>query len=269
MEILSTRDESQVLELAACLCVALHITPQVQRITQISGHIGSAIHISPNVNSVLLRLGIDVTKVEAVETEMLRAQHQPVEATAKAKDLTASQTPTRRQGFLTYYFSEAAREHVATLVASDADSHNLRKVFLYTALVSMKLSWLLCWRQTSSKVVDIDPDHATLTLGDGEVVQGDVVIAADPYILLRDASAPATLPLRLVWECITILDVAPGSTGGSRLTTQRRRPLSSQYLSRLQGRGGGPVSGLRPACSRIQGDPIKVTRVRRQPKLPT
>ncbi|EAW19656.1 uncharacterized protein NFIA_027300 [Aspergillus fischeri NRRL 181] len=198
---------------------------------------------------------------------MLRAQHQPVEATAKAKDLTASQTPTRRQGFLTYYFSEAAREHVATLKSLLVHRAGLHEALLVAVLAPGSGSPAKL--QTSSKVVDIDPDHATLTLGDGEVVQGDVVIAADPYILLRDASAPATLPLRLVWECITILDVAPGSTGGSRLTTQRRRPLSSQYLSRLQGRGGGPVSGLRPACSRIQGDPIKVTRVRRQPKLPT
>ncbi|PKX90621.1 uncharacterized protein P174DRAFT_462805 [Aspergillus novofumigatus IBT 16806] len=144
---------------------------------------------------------------------MFRAQHQPGEARAKAKDLTASRTLTRRQGFLTYYFSEAARKHKSLLV----HRAGLHEGLLVAVLASGSGS--PAELQTSSEVVDIDPYHATLTLGER-----------------RDA---------------------------------RRRTLSSQYLLRLQGRGGDRVSGLQPACSRIQGSPIKVTRVARQPKLPS
>ncbi|KAF4183430.1 hypothetical protein CNMCM8060_003342 [Aspergillus lentulus] len=79
---------------------------------------GGHSHIT-NANSVLLRLGIDVTKVEAVETEMLRAQHQP------------DKSSVHRAGL-------HERLLVAVLAPGSGSSAEV---------------------QTSSNVVDIDPCH--------------------------------------------------------------------------------------------------------------
>ncbi|KAF4213838.1 hypothetical protein CNMCM5878_009900 [Aspergillus fumigatiaffinis] len=99
-KILSTSDESQVIELTACLCIALHITPQVQRIPRMLGR---------SVDRLVFSVGRQLLIREVA--------------------FNGSSSPSELQ--------------------------------------------------TSGGVVDIDPHHATITLEDGDVVQGDVVIAAD------------------------------------------------------------------------------------------
>lgn len=53
------------------LLVFAHCIPQLFERSRFANEIGAAIHLSPNANGVLQRLGIDATKFGAVEAELV------------------------------------------------------------------------------------------------------------------------------------------------------------------------------------------------------
>ncbi|KAJ5812632.1 hypothetical protein N7474_008933 [Penicillium riverlandense] len=105
--------------------------------SRFANEIGAAIHLSPNCNGVLRRLGIDATEFGAVEAEMVRL---------KAAALAEGR-------------GQPARLH------------------------------------TSSKVVDVDPHGATVTLDNGEVIDGDVVLGADGVHSLTRSKLSQSSPI--------------------------------------------------------------------------
>ncbi|KAL4892398.1 hypothetical protein BDV59DRAFT_193621 [Aspergillus ambiguus] len=102
--------------------------------SRFANEIGAAIHLSPNTNACLLRLGIDASKFGGVETELLR-----------------------------------------TFSPSGEPLH----------VIDLKKHAGL-WRH----VVAVDPDNATITLENGEVFEGDVLLAADGVHSIARAKIP-------------------------------------------------------------------------------
>ncbi|KAH1487235.1 hypothetical protein KXV92_001037 [Aspergillus fumigatus] len=144
------------------LTAAIALRQQGHRVSlfersRFANEIGAAIHISPNANSVLLRLGVDATKFGAVETEMLRERSTDgkVLSTVPVKELASM---WRNKWLLVH----RAHLHEGLKAAALAPGSGIPAEL-----------------HTSSRVIDIDPHRATVTLEDGQVVQGDVVIAAD------------------------------------------------------------------------------------------
>ncbi|KAF4151399.1 hypothetical protein CNMCM6936_002348 [Aspergillus lentulus] len=125
--------------------------------SRFANEIGAAIHISPNANSVLSRLGVDATKFGAVEAEMVRERSTDgkVLQIVPVKEL---ESMWRKKWLLVH----RAQLHEGLKAAALAPGSGIPAEL-----------------HTSSRVVDIDPHRATVTLGDGQVVQGDFVIAAD------------------------------------------------------------------------------------------
>ncbi|KAJ5765329.1 hypothetical protein N7520_004888 [Penicillium odoratum] len=124
--------------------------------SRFANEIGAAIHLSPNANGVLLRLGIDATKFGAVHTELLREYKpsgEPVHIT------NVKETDIWRHRWLLVH---RAHFHEG-LKAAAIGAGKGKPAILHTA----------------SKIVDLDPHNATLTLENGEIVQGDVLIGAD------------------------------------------------------------------------------------------
>ncbi|KAH8423740.1 putative salicylate hydroxylase [Aspergillus melleus] len=121
--------------------------------SRFANEIGAAIHLSPNCNSVLQRLGIDAAQFGAVETEKLRTfapSGEPIE------DVNVK----NYAGLWRYPWLLVHRAHL---------HENLKAAALAVG----------CELVTSSKVADIDPHNATITLENGETLKSDVVIGAD------------------------------------------------------------------------------------------
>ncbi|KAJ5095064.1 hypothetical protein N7532_007355 [Penicillium argentinense] len=125
--------------------------------SRFANEIGAAIHLSPNANGVLLRLGIDATKFGAVEAELLREYTpagEPVHITA-----VKEQAGMWRHRWLLVH---RAHFHEGLKNAAQAPGRGHPAVL-----------------HTASKVIDVDPHQATVTLENDEVYTGDVLIGAD------------------------------------------------------------------------------------------
>ncbi|KAL4975275.1 hypothetical protein BDW66DRAFT_167294 [Aspergillus desertorum] len=125
--------------------------------SRFANEIGAAIHLTPNANAALLRLGIDATTFGAVESEKLRV-FPPNGPEIFSLDIKKTAGFWRHRWLLVH----RAHLHEGLKVAAQAPGPG----------VPAKL-------HTSNKVVDIDPHSATITLENGEKVIGDVVLGAD------------------------------------------------------------------------------------------
>ncbi|KAJ5953536.1 hypothetical protein N7454_000432 [Penicillium verhagenii] len=125
--------------------------------SRFANEIGAAIHLSPNANGILRRLGIDATKFGAVETELLR-EYKPCGEPVHVANLKEHASLWRHRWLLVHraHFHEG-------LKAAATGAGKGKPATLHTA----------------SKIVDVDPHKATVTLENGEVVEGDVLIGAD------------------------------------------------------------------------------------------
>ncbi|KAL3471858.1 hypothetical protein BJX99DRAFT_250144 [Aspergillus californicus] len=125
--------------------------------SRFANEIGAAIHITSNANNALLRLGIDATTLGAVESKKMRV-HLPEGPEIFSLDIEKTADVWRHRWLLVH----RAHLHEGLKIAAQAPGPGI-PAQLYV----------------SSKVVDVDPHNATITLENGEVVSGDVVLGAD------------------------------------------------------------------------------------------
>ncbi|KAL2815825.1 hypothetical protein BDW59DRAFT_176011 [Aspergillus cavernicola] len=125
--------------------------------SRFANEIGAAIHLTSNANGALLRLGIDATTLGAVESKKMRV-HSPKGPEIFSVDIEKTADCWRYRWLLVH----RAHLHEGLKVAAQALGHG----------IPARL-------HKSGKVVDIDPHNATITLENGEVVSGDVVLGAD------------------------------------------------------------------------------------------
>ncbi|EPS29292.1 hypothetical protein PDE_04241 [Penicillium oxalicum 114-2] len=141
--------------------------------SRFANEIGAAIHLSSNANSVLLKLGVDVTKFGAVECETLR-EYTPAGEISHI-------TPVKQHGALwrnPWLLVHRAHFHEGLKAAAQGPGKGEPAVL-----------------HTSSKVVDVDPHNATVTLENGDIIEGDVVIGADGvHSLTRQKLSPDIKP---------------------------------------------------------------------------
>ncbi|KAJ5722780.1 hypothetical protein N7488_000815 [Penicillium malachiteum] len=125
--------------------------------SRFANEIGAAIHLSPNANGVLQRLGIDAEKFGAVETELLR-EYTPDGTPVHVAAIKEHAAMWRHRWLLVH----RAHFHEGLKAAAQGPGKG-RPAVLHTA----------------SKIVDVDAHNATVTLESGEVITGDVLIGAD------------------------------------------------------------------------------------------
>ncbi|OOQ86812.1 FAD binding domain protein [Penicillium brasilianum] len=125
--------------------------------SRFANEIGAAIHLSPNANAVLQRLGVDATKFGANECELLR-EYTPAGEPVNAIAVKQHAGMWRHRWLLVH----RAHFHEGLKTAAQASGKGEPAVL-----------------HTASKVVDVDPHNATVTLENGDVIKGDVLIGAD------------------------------------------------------------------------------------------
>ncbi|KAJ6029972.1 uncharacterized protein N7446_000965 [Penicillium canescens] len=125
--------------------------------SRFANEVGAAIHLSPNANGVLRRLGIQAEDFGAVEAEQLREY-----------------TPAGEEVHITNLKQHAAMWRHRWLLVHRAHFHEgLKKAAQGPGKGAPALL------HTASKVVDVDPHEATVTLENGHVIKGDVLLGAD------------------------------------------------------------------------------------------
>ncbi|KIW99960.1 uncharacterized protein Z518_10888 [Rhinocladiella mackenziei CBS 650.93] len=132
----------------------VHIYEQSQFATET----GAAIHVAPNAHGVLKRLGVDVRAGGANLMERL-TEYTSTGVVKREIDLQTSNQIWQHEWVL------AHRVHL---------HETLKKLATSTALRGIPVELNL-----STSVVDVDPSSASITLKDGSVVRGDVVVGAD------------------------------------------------------------------------------------------
>lgn len=126
--------------------------------SQFNEEVGAAVHIAPNANGVLKRLGVDVAAAGANKFERL-TEYDSTGELRRSIDLSESNKIWQHEW----------------LLAHRAQLHESLKRAALTADGEGAPAKLLL----GSKVVQVDPVKASVTLEDGSVVSGDVVIGAD------------------------------------------------------------------------------------------
>ncbi|KEF61799.1 uncharacterized protein A1O9_03369 [Exophiala aquamarina CBS 119918] len=148
---------------------------EVYEQSRLANEIGAAIHMVPNAVGVLKPLGIDVADSGAIpcaQTVLFTANNEVMQKIDNTRDAHRWQNP----------WMMAHRAHLHTQLKNAATSPDQpgRPVKL----------------NTSSKVISVDPEIATVHLADGSSHSGDVVIGADGVhsnarkALMNDAPAP-------------------------------------------------------------------------------
>ncbi|KAF9895078.1 hypothetical protein FE257_004707 [Aspergillus nanangensis] len=133
--------------------------------SRFANEIGAAIHLSPNTNACLLRLGIDAAGFGAVETEQVRTfapSGQPIHLL----NVKEHAHIWRHRWLLVH------RAHLHEALKARAVEQG-------------------CVLNTSCKVVDTDADRASITLASGKVIQGDVVLGADGVHSIARSKIPS------------------------------------------------------------------------------
>ncbi|KAK9592166.1 hypothetical protein V6Z92_005195 [Aspergillus fumigatus] len=119
---------------------------------------GAALHLAPNANGILKRLGIDAQQFGANLMERL-AEYNSLGQIERDIDLTEQNKRWQHQW----------------LLAHRIDLHNQLK----RAATSTDAGREAIPFRTASRVVHVDPASATITLEDGTQFQGDLVVGAD------------------------------------------------------------------------------------------
>ncbi|GAB7344283.1 hypothetical protein MBLNU457_2156t2 [Dothideomycetes sp. NU457] len=123
-----------------------------------SNEVGAAIHIAPNCNGLLLRMGLDIEDVGANELTGLKI-FAPHGAVVQEADLRMANKIWQHKWLLVH------RAHLHTALREKA--------------ISKEGKGRPCELKLASKVVSVDPLKAEVTLESGEKVSGDVLLGAD------------------------------------------------------------------------------------------
>ncbi|KKY16308.1 putative fad binding domain protein [Diplodia seriata] len=146
------------------LTAAIYLRQQGHKVTvleqsRFACELGAAVHLAPNSNGVLKRIGIDAERdIGAVETKFL-TEYESDGNVIHSLPVGEMNKMYQHKWLLVYrvHLHEALKKR-ATEAAGKGEPVELR---------------------TSSRVVDVNPTAATVTLENGETVQGDLVIGAD------------------------------------------------------------------------------------------
>ncbi|KAJ2907051.1 hypothetical protein MKZ38_008619 [Zalerion maritima] len=126
--------------------------------SRFANEVGAAVHLAPNANGLLRRWGIYAEEFGAASTNFIN-DYSASSQVLKSVDL---REPNKRWQHPWHLIHRVALHEKLKSVASTEDGPG------YPAKLN-----------TASRVVDVDPAKATLTLENGTVVTGDVVIGAD------------------------------------------------------------------------------------------
>lgn len=126
--------------------------------SRFANELGAAVHLAPNANGLLRRMGLYPEKLGAVECKKL-----------------TQMLPSGKEMFTIPLEREAHRWQHPWQLAHRVGLHSELKRLATTEDGPGKPAVL----KTRSRVVDVNPLDGTVTLDGGEVVQGDVVIGAD------------------------------------------------------------------------------------------
>ncbi|KEF60633.1 uncharacterized protein A1O9_02194 [Exophiala aquamarina CBS 119918] len=127
----------------------VHILEQ----SQLADEIGAAIHMSPNANGVLLKLGVDVSERGA--TRLLQVRE---------SDIVKDRSEDGRKLLISSWL-QAHRGHLHAQLKDKA--------------ISSQYEGPPAQLQISSRIVEVDAQNAKVTLENGDIVHGDVLIGAD------------------------------------------------------------------------------------------
>lgn len=137
---------------------AILTRPQLYEQSRFANETGAAVHLAPNSNGVLRRWGIFAEEFGAVSTD--RIQERGADGTVlKDMDIKGPNRMWQHPWLLSHRVS--LHEKLKAL-ATEAKGEGL----------PAKL-------HTSSKVVGLDPEKGEVSLVDGTVVKGDVILGAD------------------------------------------------------------------------------------------
>ncbi|KAL4945232.1 hypothetical protein BDV06DRAFT_231397 [Aspergillus oleicola] len=136
--------------------------------SRFANEVGAAIHLTPNANAALLKLGIDANTLGAVESEKLRV-YTPTGSEIFSHDIKKTADFWRQRWLLVH----RAHLHEGLKIAAQAPGPGTPAVL-----------------HTSNKVIDIDPHSASITLENGDKVTGDLVLGADGVHSAAKAKIP-------------------------------------------------------------------------------
>ncbi|EAW22075.1 putative salicylate hydroxylase [Aspergillus fischeri NRRL 181] len=142
---------------------------QIFEQSQLAVETGAALHLAPNANGILKRLGIDAQQLGANLMERL-VEYTSLGHIERAIDLTEQNKRWQHQW----------------LLAHRIDLHNQLK----RAAMSTDADHEAIPFRTASRVVQVDPATATITLEDGTQFQGDLVVGADGVHSITRSAIP-------------------------------------------------------------------------------
>ena len=145
------------------LTAAIGLRRQGHKVTifeqsRLANELGAAIHLAPNANGLLKRLGVDAESFGSVEARVV---------TTKSPDgQTISAEPLYKHAHMWQH---------KWLLAHRAHLHEALK----KAALAEDKTEVACQLLTASRIVDLDADKATVTLENGTTHVGDIIIGAD------------------------------------------------------------------------------------------
>jgi 2-polyprenyl-6-methoxyphenol hydroxylase-like FAD-dependent oxidoreductase len=164
-----THDESRPLNITIVgagiggLSAAIFLRQQGHIVTlleqsRFANELGAAVHLAPNANGLLRRMGLAPEKLGAVTCKKL-----------------SQWLPTGKELFSIPLEREAYRWQYPWQLAHRVSLHSELKRLATTEEGPGKPAIL----KTRSRVVDVNPQEGSVTLDNGEIVYGDVVVGAD------------------------------------------------------------------------------------------
>ncbi|KAL3435979.1 hypothetical protein BDV09DRAFT_203682 [Aspergillus tetrazonus] len=146
-----------------------HVQAQIFEQSRLAVETGAAVHLAPNANGILKRLSIDAQQFGANLMERL-VEYTSLGKVERAIDLAEPNKRWQHQW----------------LLAHRVDLHNqLKKIAMSPDGVYEAIPF-----RTGSRVVQVDPGTATLTLEDGSQFHGDMLVGADGVHSVTRSAVP-------------------------------------------------------------------------------
>jgi hypothetical protein len=145
--------------------------------SKFSNETGAAIHMAPNANGLLKRLGVDIERVGANECVRIAQYHAESGKALFQVDLTMPNKQWQHKWLLVH----RAHLHTALREKALSDGANLR---------------------LSCKVASVDPKKAEVTLENGEKVSGDLLLGADGVHVSFDYPYEVDISSHSISRCV-------------------------------------------------------------------
>lgn len=160
--------------------------------SRFSNEVGAAIHIAPNCNGILRRLGLKVEDVGANECTGIRIAIPQGKFVADNDLREANKLWQHVRGARLQATISPRQDHRVTNLGISQPWHLVHRAHLHTMLSQHATGkhgiGKPCELRLSSKVVSVDPASATVTLESGDKLSGDVMLGADGVHVRHTAS---------------------------------------------------------------------------------